>query len=152
MGLANTLARVGSIMAPLVRMVGDVVPALPLVIYGAAPVLSGLVAAFLPETRDTALPETMQDLQRRWDGQTDRPGDTVGRERGAGGVWGWTDRWTEGWWDRGMDGRTVGWMWGFLCSFGSGRSREGTGGRGDRGDGDHGGDGGDEMMEMRWWR
>ncbi|PKK17149.1 solute carrier family 22 member 6-B [Columba livia] len=46
MGLANTLARVGSIMAPLVRMVGDVVPVLPLVIYGAAPVLSGLVAAF----------------------------------------------------------------------------------------------------------
>ncbi|XP_064900481.1 solute carrier family 22 member 6-B isoform X2 [Columba livia] len=76
MGLANTLARVGSIMAPLVRMVGDVVPVLPLVIYGAAPVLSGLVAAFLPETRDTALPETMQDLQRR----------PLPREDGAGSL------------------------------------------------------------------
>ncbi|NXW87992.1 S226A protein, partial [Alopecoenas beccarii] len=63
MGLANTLARLGSIAAPLVQMAGEASPVLPFVIYGAAPVLSGLVAAFLPETRDTALPETLQDVE-----------------------------------------------------------------------------------------
>ncbi|NXL54536.1 S226A protein, partial [Podilymbus podiceps] len=57
MGLANTMARLGSITAPLVKMMGEVFPTLPFIIYGAAPVVSGLVAIFLPETRDKALPE-----------------------------------------------------------------------------------------------
>ncbi|NXF99065.1 S226B protein, partial [Sakesphorus luctuosus] len=57
MGLGNTMARLGSIMAPLVKMAGELFPALPFVIYGAAPMVSGLVATFLPETRNVALPE-----------------------------------------------------------------------------------------------
>ncbi|NXK00742.1 S226B protein, partial [Corythaixoides concolor] len=63
MGLANTMARLGSMMAPLVKMVGEVFPALPFIIYGAAPVVSGLVAIFLPETRDMALPETVEEVE-----------------------------------------------------------------------------------------
>ncbi|NWQ99017.1 S226A protein, partial [Paradoxornis webbianus] len=66
MGLANTMSRLGSIMAPLVKMGGELFPAMPFVIYGAAPVVSGLVAAFLPETRNTALPETVEDVEGRW--------------------------------------------------------------------------------------
>uniref|UniRef100_A0A8B9ELE9 Major facilitator superfamily (MFS) profile domain-containing protein n=1 Tax=Anser cygnoides TaxID=8845 RepID=A0A8B9ELE9_ANSCY len=69
MGLANTMARLGSITAPLVKMVGEVFPVLPFIIYGAAPVLSGLVAIFLPETRDMALPETVEEVEDRWDGR-----------------------------------------------------------------------------------
>nr|XP_047911899.1 solute carrier family 22 member 6-A-like [Anser cygnoides] len=65
MGLANTMARLGSITAPLVKMVGEVFPVLPFIIYGAAPVLSGLVAIFLPETRDMALPETVEEVEDR---------------------------------------------------------------------------------------
>ncbi|XP_062368014.1 solute carrier family 22 member 6-B-like [Cinclus cinclus] len=61
MGLANTMSRLGSIMAPLVKMAGELFPALPFIIYGAAPVVSGLVAAFLPETRNVALPETVEE-------------------------------------------------------------------------------------------
>ncbi|NWX38442.1 S226A protein, partial [Notiomystis cincta] len=57
MGLANTMARLGSIMAPLVKIAGELFPALPFLIYGVAPVVSGLVAVFLPETRNMALPE-----------------------------------------------------------------------------------------------
>lgn len=73
MGLANTMARLGSITAPLVKMAGEVFPALPLVIYGAAPVVSGLVALFLPETRDTALPETVEEVEGRWGGVHEWP-------------------------------------------------------------------------------
>ncbi|NWR95879.1 S226B protein, partial [Furnarius figulus] len=63
MGLANTMARLGSIMAPLVKMAGEIFPALPFLIYGAAPVVSGLVATFLPETRNMALPETVEEVE-----------------------------------------------------------------------------------------
>nr|XP_038028437.1 solute carrier family 22 member 6-A-like [Anas platyrhynchos] len=65
MGLANTMARLGSITAPLVKMVGEVFPVLPFIIYGAAPVVSGLVAIFLPETRDMALPESVEEVEDR---------------------------------------------------------------------------------------
>ncbi|NXB57570.1 S226B protein, partial [Struthidea cinerea] len=63
MGLANTMARLGSITAPLVKMAGELFPALPFIIYGAAPAVSGLVAAFLPETRNVALPETVEEVE-----------------------------------------------------------------------------------------
>ncbi|NXM82238.1 S226A protein, partial [Oenanthe oenanthe] len=66
MGLANTMSRLGSIMAPLVKMAGELFPALPFLIYGTAPVVSGLVAAFLPETRNMALPETVEEVEGRW--------------------------------------------------------------------------------------
>ncbi|XP_066064275.1 uncharacterized protein [Chamaea fasciata] len=72
MGLANTMSRLGSIMAPLVKMVGELFPAMPFVIYGAAPVVSGLVAAFLPETRNLALPETVEEVEGRTQSQKDR--------------------------------------------------------------------------------
>ncbi|NXD18737.1 S22A6 protein, partial [Nothocercus nigrocapillus] len=57
MGLGNTMARVGSITAPLAKMAAQVFPALPFVIYGAAPVAAGLMATLLPETRNLPLPE-----------------------------------------------------------------------------------------------
>ncbi|NXG98711.1 S226B protein, partial [Loxia leucoptera] len=66
MGMANTMSRLGSIMAPLMKMAGELFPALPFVIYGVAPVVSGLVAIFLPETRNLALPETVQEVEGRW--------------------------------------------------------------------------------------
>ncbi|XP_068034760.1 solute carrier family 22 member 6-B-like [Anomalospiza imberbis] len=71
MGLSNTMSRLGSIMAPLVKMAGELFPALPFVIYGAAPVVSGLVAAFLPETRNMALPETVEEVEGRTRSQKD---------------------------------------------------------------------------------
>ncbi|NXN95222.1 S226A protein, partial [Rhinopomastus cyanomelas] len=63
MGLANTMARLGSIIAPLVKIAGEVLPSLPFIIYGVAPVVSGVVAVFLPETRDMALPETVEEVE-----------------------------------------------------------------------------------------
>ncbi|NXW86309.1 S226B protein, partial [Alopecoenas beccarii] len=57
LGLGGTLARVGGMVAPLVRVAGDVAPALPPVVYGVTPVLSALVTLLLPETRNVPLPE-----------------------------------------------------------------------------------------------
>uniref|UniRef100_A0A8B9ERI3 Solute carrier family 22 member 6 n=1 Tax=Anser cygnoides TaxID=8845 RepID=A0A8B9ERI3_ANSCY len=65
MGLGGTMARVGGMVAPLVRMAADVTPVLPLVIYGAAPVVSAIATCFLPETRNMPLPETIEDVERR---------------------------------------------------------------------------------------
>uniref|UniRef100_A0A8C0IE99 Major facilitator superfamily (MFS) profile domain-containing protein n=1 Tax=Bubo bubo TaxID=30461 RepID=A0A8C0IE99_BUBBB len=88
MGLANTMARLGSITAPLVKMAGEVFPALPFIIYGVAPVVSGLVAIFLPETRDTALPETVEEVEGRWDWRGWRTrGGTDGEDQGVLRTW-----------------------------------------------------------------
>ncbi|KYO27835.1 hypothetical protein Y1Q_0006888 [Alligator mississippiensis] len=65
MGLGGTMARVGGIVAPLVRITGEYLPSLPLVIYGAAPIVSGIAACFLPETRNMPLPETAEQVERR---------------------------------------------------------------------------------------
>ncbi|XP_067170844.1 solute carrier family 22 member 6-A-like [Apteryx mantelli] len=71
MGLSNTMARIGSITAPLVKMAGEIFPALPFVIYGAAPVVAGLAATFLPETRNAPLPETVEEVESRTRPRTD---------------------------------------------------------------------------------
>ncbi|KAF1421202.1 Solute carrier family 22 member 6-B, partial [Spheniscus magellanicus] len=65
MGLGGTMARVGGMVAPLVRMAADVTPVLPLIIYGAAPIVSAVATCFLPETRNVPLPETVKDVERR---------------------------------------------------------------------------------------
>lgn len=61
----NTLARVGGIVAPLVRMTSEYLPSLPLIIYGAAPIVSGIATCFLPETRNVPLPDTIEDVKRQ---------------------------------------------------------------------------------------
>ncbi|KAM6325951.1 LOW QUALITY PROTEIN: solute carrier family 22 member 6-like [Alca torda] len=63
MGLGGTMARVGSMVAPLVRMTAEVTPVLPLIIYGAAPIISAIATCFLPETRNVPLPETVKDVE-----------------------------------------------------------------------------------------
>ncbi|XP_019500733.1 PREDICTED: solute carrier family 22 member 12-like [Hipposideros armiger] len=64
-GLGQMLARVGGILGPLVRLLGVHSPSLPLLVYGAVPVLSGLAALLLPETQNLPLPETIQDVQNQ---------------------------------------------------------------------------------------
>ncbi|XP_053304650.1 solute carrier family 22 member 6-A-like [Spea bombifrons] len=63
LGLGSTMARLGGIVAPLVKMLGDFYPFLPLLIYGGVPVLSGLVAYFLPETVNKPLPDTIEEVE-----------------------------------------------------------------------------------------
>ncbi|XP_065407188.1 solute carrier family 22 member 6-B-like [Chrysemys picta bellii] len=65
MGLSNTMARLGSIIAPLVKMLEEYILFLPLIIYGAAPIISGIAATFLPETLNVPLPETIEEVETR---------------------------------------------------------------------------------------
>ncbi|XP_055487031.1 solute carrier family 22 member 6-A-like [Leucoraja erinacea] len=65
MGLACSMARVGAIVAPIVRMIGDYVPFLPMAIYGGMAIVAGLAACCLPETRNMPLPDTIAEVERR---------------------------------------------------------------------------------------
>ncbi|XP_075692933.1 solute carrier family 22 member 6-A-like [Rhinoderma darwinii] len=63
LGLGSTMARLGGIVAPLVKLSGDFYPFLPLLIYGGAPMLSGLLIYFLPETVNKPLPDTIEEVE-----------------------------------------------------------------------------------------
>ncbi|XP_063173137.1 solute carrier family 22 member 6 isoform X2 [Candoia aspera] len=65
MGLGSTLARVGGIVAPMIKMTGEYCPYLPSLIYGTAPILSGVAAVFLPETLNVPLPDTIEEVEGR---------------------------------------------------------------------------------------
>ncbi|XP_072887484.1 solute carrier family 22 member 6-A-like [Hemitrygon akajei] len=62
-GLIGTMARLGAMVAPIVRMTGDYIPFLPSLIYGGVTVITGLTAFWLLETRNMPLPETINDVE-----------------------------------------------------------------------------------------
>ncbi|XP_058383350.1 solute carrier family 22 member 12 isoform X1 [Diceros bicornis minor] len=62
-GLGQMAARGGAILGPMVRLLAVQSPSLPLLLYGAASVLSGLATFLLPETQGLPLPDTIQDVQ-----------------------------------------------------------------------------------------
>ncbi|KAF5908909.1 solute carrier family 22 member 6-like, partial [Clarias magur] len=63
MGWVSMMARLGAMVAPLVLLLPETVTWLPGIIYGGAPVVSGIIAYFLPETLNTPLPDTLQDAE-----------------------------------------------------------------------------------------
>uniref|UniRef100_A0A7N8XNQ2 Solute carrier family 22 member 6 n=1 Tax=Mastacembelus armatus TaxID=205130 RepID=A0A7N8XNQ2_9TELE len=65
MGFVSTFARVGSMAAPAVLILDEVLPALPSVVYGGAAVLAGFFACFLPETLNVPLPDTIEDVEEK---------------------------------------------------------------------------------------
>ncbi|KAM9788706.1 solute carrier family 22 member 6 [Neosynchiropus ocellatus] len=69
MGWVSMMARVGSMIAPIVLLCDDEIPWLPGLIYGGAPIISGLAAIFLPETLGSPLPDTIQDVEDRGSGR-----------------------------------------------------------------------------------
>ncbi|XP_051820612.1 solute carrier family 22 member 12 [Antechinus flavipes] len=64
-GGCQMLARLGSSLGPLVRLLGQVSPLLPLFVYGGVPVLASLTALLLPETLHLPLPDTISDVESR---------------------------------------------------------------------------------------
>uniref|UniRef100_A0A6Q2YVD8 Solute carrier family 22 member 6 n=1 Tax=Esox lucius TaxID=8010 RepID=A0A6Q2YVD8_ESOLU len=61
MGFVSTMARIGSMAAPAVLILDEVMPALPSIVYGGAAVVAGIIAFFLPETLNIPLPDTIGD-------------------------------------------------------------------------------------------
>ncbi|KAJ8348271.1 hypothetical protein SKAU_G00268600 [Synaphobranchus kaupii] len=66
MGLSSTMARVGSMAAPAVLILDEVLPTLPSIVYGGSAVVAGIFAFFLPETLNVPLPETIDDAEEKW--------------------------------------------------------------------------------------
>ncbi|NXA08190.1 S22AD protein, partial [Sapayoa aenigma] len=62
-GLCSMSARVAAILAPLVRLLGQYHRAIPMAIFGSAPVVGGLLCVLLPETRGTELVDDIGDGQ-----------------------------------------------------------------------------------------
>lgn len=60
------MARVGSMAAPAVLILEEMLPALPSMIYGGAAVVAGIIAFFLPETLNIPLPDTIEDVEEKW--------------------------------------------------------------------------------------
>uniref|UniRef100_A0A8C0IG45 Major facilitator superfamily (MFS) profile domain-containing protein n=1 Tax=Bubo bubo TaxID=30461 RepID=A0A8C0IG45_BUBBB len=67
-GLCSMSARVAGIMAPLIRLLGQYHRAIPMAIFGSAPVVGGLLCFLLPETRGTDLVDDIgvATPQLRW--------------------------------------------------------------------------------------
>ncbi|XP_060711498.1 solute carrier family 22 member 6-like [Hemiscyllium ocellatum] len=65
MGLVSTTARVGAMIAPIVRLSGDYVWFLPMTIYSGVAIVAGLAICALPETRNKPLPETIEGIENR---------------------------------------------------------------------------------------
>ncbi|NXT50485.1 S22AD protein, partial [Pluvianellus socialis] len=60
-GLCSMSARVAAITAPLIRLLSQYHRAIPMAIFGSAPVVGGLLCFLLPETRGTDLADDMGD-------------------------------------------------------------------------------------------
>ncbi|KAJ3589189.1 hypothetical protein NHX12_010036 [Muraenolepis orangiensis] len=65
MGFVSTMSRIGSMAAPAVLMLDEVIPALPSIVYGGASLIAAVFACFLPETLDIPLPDTIEDVEER---------------------------------------------------------------------------------------
>lgn len=72
MGWVSMMARVGAMVAPMVLLMGDYKPWIPGLIYGGAPILSGVAGIFLPETLGSPLPDTIQDVEDRGTGRSSK--------------------------------------------------------------------------------
>ncbi|XP_062309843.1 solute carrier family 22 member 6 [Osmerus eperlanus] len=66
MGFTSTMSRLGSMAAPAVLILDEVLPALPGMVYGGAALVAGVFACFLPETLDVPLPDTIEDVEEKW--------------------------------------------------------------------------------------
>ncbi|KAG7515500.1 solute carrier family 22 member 6-like [Solea senegalensis] len=83
MGFVSTMARVGSMAAPAVLILDEVLPALPSLVYGGAAVIAGCFACFLPETLNVPLPDTIEDVEEKWSGHPHRQQEGISLKEGA---------------------------------------------------------------------
>ncbi|XP_066216294.1 solute carrier family 22 member 6 isoform X5 [Saccopteryx leptura] len=65
LGMGSTMARVGSIISPLVSMTAELHPSVPFFIFGIVAMAASIVTLLLPETLGRPLPDTVQDMENR---------------------------------------------------------------------------------------
>nr|XP_033812164.1 solute carrier family 22 member 20-like isoform X2 [Geotrypetes seraphini] len=66
LGLSFMTAYLGSVLAPVVYLLGDIVSFLPYLIYGVASIVAGVAACFLLETNQALLPDTIEEVESRF--------------------------------------------------------------------------------------
>lgn len=64
LGASSMMARIGGILAPYINVSADIWKPLPLVVFGALSLASGLLSLYLPETLNKKLPETIEEGER----------------------------------------------------------------------------------------
>ncbi|XP_063050404.1 solute carrier family 22 member 6-A [Engraulis encrasicolus] len=62
-GMASMFARSGGVLAPLINMLRERGPTVPMLIFGSAPLLGAALALALPETANQPLPDNIEDIQ-----------------------------------------------------------------------------------------
>ncbi|VDK44831.1 unnamed protein product [Anisakis simplex] len=62
LGLCLVVARFGGIVAPYVKHLEAISPSLPMVFFGSIGVAAGVLTLFLPETKNRALPSSLNDV------------------------------------------------------------------------------------------
>ncbi|KAM9839010.1 solute carrier family 22 member 13 [Aulostomus maculatus] len=68
-GVSSMFARMGGMLAPIINMLHNHSPTIPLVIFGVSPLLGAILALALPETADRPLPDTVEDAEN-WDARS----------------------------------------------------------------------------------
>lgn len=64
MGISSSVSRVGGILSPMILGLSVYQSWLPLSVYGALGILSGLLILLLPEMKDSCLLETLEDMDK----------------------------------------------------------------------------------------
>ncbi|XP_017009273.2 organic cation transporter protein [Drosophila takahashii] len=64
LGASSMVARVGGILAPYLKLLGEIWRPLPLIICGALSLTAGLLSLLLPETLNKPMPETIEDGEK----------------------------------------------------------------------------------------
>ncbi|XP_056440287.1 solute carrier family 22 member 13-like [Gadus chalcogrammus] len=64
-GLNSTCARIGGILAPLIRLLDVYHSAIPMVLYGTIPLIGGILCFLLPETLNTELQDHTQQRTKK---------------------------------------------------------------------------------------
>lgn len=61
MSACSMIGRAGSMLAPQIPLLAKFMPSLPLITFGVVSIISGLLVMQLPETRNTRLPDTVEE-------------------------------------------------------------------------------------------
>lgn len=61
MSVCSMIGRAGSMLAPQIPLLAKIAPSLPLVVFGVVSIVSGVLVMQLPETRNTRLPDTVEE-------------------------------------------------------------------------------------------
>ncbi|CAG4985422.1 unnamed protein product [Colias eurytheme] len=64
MGACSMCMRIGSMIAPFISNSSAALPWLPTAIFGLTPIAASLMCIFLPETKGTTLPDSLEDVDK----------------------------------------------------------------------------------------